>query len=909
MTGIQASTGLITGVSIQDTVNQLIAVAAQPRNRLTQQNAALSSQQVSLSSLTALVVGVQLTTNNLGQASLFSSSSVSSSNANVANAKVTGTPAPGTISFAPVRLASTQQLTSSQLSSKDQLLGQGDITIHRGGFLDDSVALDELNGGKGIAQGSIRITDRSGANQVVDLRYARNINDVVDAINSADGIRVVASVKGDRLQLADASNSYASSMSVSEVSGGTTAADLGLANISTTAPTATGSSLISLSNQTGLKTLLDKRGLTLPQSGTALQLNLHDGSTVNFTTSLDAQSANLGNLINAINTAGNGRVQAQIASDGKSLELRDLTNGSNPFSVSSPSGSLAEQLGFAQSTSSSTISGSPLLSGLSDTLLSSLNAGAGFGGLGQISIANRAGSTQTIDLSSAQTLGDVISTINAAGNSVRAQLNRTRTGIEIVDSTGSTTNQLSITDADATRSATKLQIAGTSTTDSIDSGSLHRQYISENTLLSDWNQGKGLTLGSIRLTDSAGNQTALSLTQAAPKTVGDVINAINRLSIGVDARLNETGDGILLIDTAGGNGSLTVSDVGLSTVGKQLGIAGTSASLFVNGAAAKGIDGAQTVRINSSTTTTASTLIEQLNASGIVSANLLTSGGSSGVRLLVSSTTSGAAGRVAIASNLDLSFSQTAVAQDALLAFGADSNGNSGVLVNSPTNTFDRLVSGLEITLTQASSSPVTLTVAKNNSGLAKQIQTVVDQFNKVRDKIKSDASYDTTSNKAGVLFGNSAVLRVENALSRLFGQSISGAGSIKSIAQLGVRINDQGKLEFDQSKLEAALAKDPEAVKEFFTKENTGFSAKARSTIETLAGVKGGALISQNNVLQSKIDLNNSRIDGFNIRLDKQRTRLLTQFYNMETAIAKIQSNLSSISSIQPINTLTSSS
>ena len=142
-------------------------------------------------------------------------------------------------------------------------------------------------------------------------------------------------------------------------------------------------------------------------------------------------------------------------------------------------------------------------------------------------------------------------------------------------------------------------------------------------------------------------------------------------------------------------------------------------------------------------------------------------------------------------------------------------------------------------------------------------------------------------------------MLRIDLAFGKLFSGQLNGAGSIKSIAQLGVRLNDQGRLEFDESKLNAALASTPEAVQEFFTKEKTGFSARAKDIADTLAGVKNGALLSRNQSIQAKIDQNNTRIANFTTRLDKQRTRLLNQFYNLETSISNIRNNLNAINSI----------
>jgi flagellar hook-associated protein 2 len=905
MAGIQASTGLISGVAIQDTVEKLMAISAQPRDRLVASTKQLQNEQVSVTSLTALVVGVQLTTDRLGQPSLYTASTASSSNSAVLKSSVTGSPPPGVHTFIPIQQASSQQLTSSLLASKDQLIGAGEIVIERGGFLDESVSLDQLNGGRGVARGSIRITDRTGTSKTVDLRFAQSINDIIEAINKTDGLQVMASVQGDKLKLTDTSGSSISELRVSEVSSGTTAADLGLSGISTASSSATGRSIYNLSSQTTLSTLLDKRGLSLPATGAALELQLRDGSTVTLNSTLNPLTDSLGSLLNAINSAGAGKIEARIASDGKSLEIEDKTTGVNQFSVHSPSGTLATQLGLEQSTSGSTISSKRLIGGLSDVLLSSLNGGKGVGTLGQITLIDRSGASSTVNLADALTLGDVIDKINESSNGVRAQLNRTRTGIEIVDTSGQVSHQLSIANADATNSATALQIEKTVSADTIDSGSLNRQWITENTLLSSWNQGKGISFGSFRIADSAGGQSAINLTQLAPKTVGDVIAAINKLSIGVKASINETGDGIKLVDTANGDGKLTVTNLGSATSATELGIAGTATNLTVAGTQVSGIDGSRKIRVTTSATTTVSDLVTQLNAlNGPVNASLLSSTANAGVRLLVSGTSTGAVGRIAFDTQLNIGFSQTSVAKDALVAYGANDAGG-GVVVASSTNSFTNLVDGVKLELLGTSNSAITVTIERNNSGVAKQIQLMVEQFNKVRDKLNADAKYDPATKTAGILFGTSTALRTEMAFTSLFSRNLTGAGSIKSIAELGVRFNDQGKLQFDQAKLDAALEKDPAAVRDFFTKAEVGFSAKAKAVSDSLASIKNGALLTRNNALQSKIEVNNQRISSFNVRLEKQRTAMLTQFYNMETAISKIQSNLTAINSID--TTLTS--
>jgi flagellar hook-associated protein 2 len=123
--------------------------------------------------------------------------------------------------------------------------------------------------------------------------------------------------------------------------------------------------------------------------------------------------------------------------------------------------------------------------------------------------------------------------------------------------------------------------------------------------------------------------------------------------------------------------------------------------------------------------------------------------------------------------------------------------------------------------------------------------------------------------------------------------------GSIRSIAELGINFNDQGRLEFDKSRFEKRLSDDPQAVRDFFSREKTGFSARAKKMIDSLSGENNSALINKNLALTSQIEQNNSRIEFLNDRLAKQRERLLSTFYKMEEAIQRIQSNQSAVNSL----------
>ena len=555
MAAIQSSTGLVTGIPIQDTVDKLIALASQPKDALTTRTQALQSEQVAVTQLSSLLVAFQFEVKQLGTASLFDSRQVTSSDTSALTAAVSenGSPAQGNYLFTPVQTASTQQLLSQSFGAGDAI-GAGTLTFGAGGFVNQGISLSSLNGGAGVRQGQIRITDRSGASSVIDLSNARTVDDVITAISTNTGINVTASAVGDSFMLTDTSGG-SGNLKVQEVSGGSTASDLGLAGINVAASSATGSDVFSLTTKTSLASLNDGTGVQL-RSGDDLSISLADGSTVN----VDLASAKtLNDVLNAINAASPTTVAASIGSDGNRLQLTDLTTGSGTFSVSNVgNGTAASDLGLTTTAAGSTITGRRLTSGLSDTLISSLKGGAGLGTLGQIDITTRDGAASQVNLSAAETLGDIVSAINSQATGVTAQINPARNGITLTDTTGATTSNFIVSNGDANGTATALGIAVNSTATSVNGGALQKKQISAATLLSSLNGGAGIDLGDLKITGTNGilGDVDLNTTGNEATTVGDVIDRINALTgVGVEARINDRGDGIEIIDTAGGSGS------------------------------------------------------------------------------------------------------------------------------------------------------------------------------------------------------------------------------------------------------------------------------------------------------------------------------------------------------------------
>ncbi len=592
MAGLSSSTGLITGIPIQDTVDKLMKVASQPHDLLDTRNKTLQSEQLAVSKLSSLVLAFKFDADKLGKASLFQTKAAASTDTTVLNASVTasGNPPVGSYKFRVLQTASSQQLLSSSLESLDDLATDGKLTIGFGGFVDKGVALSDLNGGTGVAAGIIRITDRAGNSANIDLRTSKTIDDVLRTINENTSIDVTAATDGDRITLTD-STGGTGNLRVQEVGSGTTAADLGLGSINIAADSATGADIFSLGESTKLASLNDGTGVEL-KSGSDLKVTLADGTALNIDL---ADATTIGDVLTKINSASSAKLTATISPDGGRLQLSDLTTGSHTFVVEDVGeGNAATELGLTTTASGATISGRRLIGGLQDTLVSSLRGGQGLGTLGDITITNRNHVSSTVHLAGKESLNEFIDAINQQATGVTASINSARNGIVLTDTTGATASNLIVADGDATDTATNLGLTTDVAATTKNSGNLGRQQVGRATLLSTLNQGAGVSIRDFRVTDSAGHSNAVDMNRvgANAKTLGDVIDRINDLAnIEVEARINDAGDGIVLIDRAGGSGKLTVAEVGSGKAAAELHIIGTSTETVIDSQTVQAIDG------------------------------------------------------------------------------------------------------------------------------------------------------------------------------------------------------------------------------------------------------------------------------------------------------------------------------
>lgn len=740
-----------------------------------------------------------------------------------------------------------------------------EFTVSLSDNLTTSTPLALLNSGAGVREGTIRITDRLGQSADIAIDPEGTVGDVINAINS-QGLAVDAFTVNSHISLTDTSglgSDVENELTIEDVDG-FAASDLGLAG--SAAGNLTGKDVYRVNTVGDVVRVINYA---------------YAGST----------GAGLADFAR-ISDDGNG-LTFQALGLGEEVTVSAITNSNGVASTAAVDLGLIDAVDETATFSAEPLETRRLISGLNTVLLRTLNGGKGIEELGSLVLTDSSGQTTPapIDVSQAESLQDVIDLINAAPTGLVASVNSSGNGITIKDTAGGQSGVL-IQDATGTL-ATDLGIAGSFDPGQTEfkSGNLQLQYVTRRTLLEDYNGGKGVTPGSMRITDANG-QSSTVLLAANAKNIGQVIDAINTgTPAHVTARINDNGDGILIEDSSGGSLPLKIENMAGSTVASDLLIAG-EAALNENF-----IDGSLEVTVDIAATDTLEDVVEKINASGgAFSASIFNDGGSfNPYSLTVTSSVSGAGGQLSIdSSGVDFGFDTLTQAKDAVVTLGG------GTLITSGTNTLSEAIAGVTIDLLAASDEEITVTVSKDVDSTVDSVQAFVDAFNKTQETIDSRTSFDAETFEQGILFGDPTVNTVRSRLHRTLLNPVEGAPDVLNrMFQVGLKIGANNRLEFDETKFRDVLEANPEAVEELFTLDETGFGDLVQDTVDGLANEFDGTITLKNNLLTDRQELLADQIERLGELLEAKRARLEAQFLAMESALAGLQDQQSALASL----------
>ncbi|RSM46933.1 hypothetical protein DMB66_48700 [Actinoplanes sp. ATCC 53533] len=251
--------------------------------------------------------------------------------------------------------------------------------------------------------------------------------------------------------------------------------------------------------------------------------------------------------------------------------------------------------------------------------------------------------------------------------------------------------------------------------------------------------------------------------------------------------------------------------------------------------------------------------------------------------------------------------------------------------VTSGSNNFTDVMPGVTITATKKTEvgSPVTVTLAPDGEGMATKIQALVDSANAALTEIAAQSKIKSGAVAAGALAGDSAMRKLSQDILGAIGSGAAGLGTngaAGSFSEVGVGVNQYGKLTFDKTTFIKTYETDPDKARKYFNeytpkaggivndKFDPGYDTAVglASKLQTVSLIATEGVVNpefptlpREGILQGLIQRRNDNIRGLNnqvsewdVRLESRKAALQKQYSNLEVAMGKMQQQSSWLAS-----------
>ncbi|MBU1225119.1 MAG: flagellar filament capping protein FliD [Gammaproteobacteria bacterium] len=206
---------------------------------------------------------------------------------------------------------------------------------------------------------------------------------------------------------------------------------------------------------------------------------------------------------------------------------------------------------------------------------------------------------------------------------------------------------------------------------------------------------------------------------------------------------------------------------------------------------------------------------DAINAAKIgVTATIINDGSGTPYRLTLSSDSNGVSNSMKVSVSGDAALdsllghdpagtqnlSETVTAQNANLKV-------NGVAVTKTSNVVTDVVPGVTLTLNKVTSSPATLTVARDTNSISSSIGSFVKAYNDLAGTLKNVSAYDAANQRGAILQGDATVRSLQSQLRGIIGTAVTGTpGNLTTLSSVGVSFQKDGSLAIDQTKLNDAM-------------------------------------------------------------------------------------------------------
>ncbi len=218
-----------------------------------------------------------------------------------------------------------------------------------------------------------------------------------------------------------------------------------------------------------------------------------------------------------------------------------------------------------------------------------------------------------------------------------------------------------------------------------------------------------------------------------------------------------------------------------------------------------------------------------------------------------------------------------------------------GFEVTSASNNISQAIPGVSLALKAKSEKAFTITVQDDTEALGKKVGDFVSAYNDVINKVHKLAGFGTIKASNPLLAADSSLRGITSRMNSQLTKTM-GTGEFNTLASLGIKLNNDGTIKLDQSKLDNAISKDAKAVTDIMGGSNTssGIMDMMRDMLTDITAPTKGLLDARKEGMDSRARRFDDQIAREEKRLETLESRLRKTFSDMDATVAGYHNQLS---------------
>lgn len=215
-----------------------------------------------------------------------------------------------------------------------------------------------------------------------------------------------------------------------------------------------------------------------------------------------------------------------------------------------------------------------------------------------------------------------------------------------------------------------------------------------------------------------------------------------------------------------------------------------------------------------------------------------------------------------------------------------------GILATNDTNTFSDVIQGSTITAVKESVDGETanVSIARDREGVTKLIDQFINAYNAVVDIIDQTTVYNPRTGNASVLNGDSTMRGLQNQMVNVLTTTVDGAGDFSSLFDVGLSLNENGKLEKSNlvRSVNEAMDEDFNAFGKIFSNDN-GLASQFEELMGNYIDSDGAITFRERSLNENLRSLEEDRRDH-EYRMTQLEARLREKYSGLDVMLAEMQ-------------------